>query len=72
MVRKSTLLERTRTNQQNVRFSDLVALAQVMGFVPSKQRGTSHRRFVQPSVGIYLNLSQRRMATPSQTRCVSF
>lgn len=41
-----------------------------MGFVPVKQRGTSHRRFVHPVAGIYLNIQPEAQGTakPYQVR----
>ena len=56
MTRTAKLLARVRNNPRDVRFSDLVALVEAMGFVAIRQRGTSHRRYVHPPTETYLNL----------------
>ena len=60
MPSKRKLLMRVRNNPRDVRFSDLVRLVEAAGFVPIPQRGTSHRQYVHPITGAYLNLRPRR------------
>ena len=56
MASKDKLLARVRINPRDVRFSDLLTLVEAMGFLPIPQRGGSHRRYVHPTAGEYLNL----------------
>jgi predicted RNA binding protein YcfA (HicA-like mRNA interferase family) len=56
MARMEKLLLRTRNNQRDVRFSDLLMLVEAFGYVPIRQRPGSHRRYVHPATGEYLNL----------------
>ena len=59
MTTKRKLLARARNNPRNVRFSDLLTMVEAVGFVPIRQRGTSHRRYVHPEAKIYLNLQPK-------------
>lgn len=60
MVRKDKLLLRVRNNPRNVRFSDLITLAEASGFVLVRQRGTSHRRSLHPATETSLNPQRDR------------
>ena len=60
VARVSKLLARARNNLRGVRYSDLLALVAAAGFVPIRQRGGSHQRFVQPEAEAYLNLQPLR------------
>ncbi len=56
MARHQKLLQRARNNPRDVRFSDLLTLATAAGFESIRQGGTSHRRFLHPTAGVFLNL----------------
>jgi predicted RNA binding protein YcfA (HicA-like mRNA interferase family) len=59
VTRRQNLLDRARNNPADVRFSDLVTLVEAVGFVAVRRRGTSHRRYVHPTLGVYLNLQAK-------------
>jgi hypothetical protein len=69
MARHSTLLARVRNNPRDVRFSDLLTLAEAFGFEFLRQEG-SHRHSVHRATGIYLNLQPagHGKAKPYQVR----
>jgi predicted RNA binding protein YcfA (HicA-like mRNA interferase family) len=54
-MRKRRLLERLLSGSKNVRFTDLVAVAEAFGFRLSRVSG-SHHIFVHPDVSELVNL----------------
>jgi predicted RNA binding protein YcfA (HicA-like mRNA interferase family) len=60
VTRRQKLLDRARNDPTDVRCSDLVTLVEAVGFVVVRQRGTSHRRYVHPTLGVYLNLQAKK------------
>lgn len=59
MVNKRKLLERVRNNPRDVRFPDLVSLAEAHGFVLDRSEG-SHRVYKHARVRELLNLQPRK------------
>ena len=54
-MNRRKLLERARNNPREVRFSDLVVLAEAFGYEPRGGRG-SHRVYRHPTIPERLNL----------------
>jgi predicted RNA binding protein YcfA (HicA-like mRNA interferase family) len=55
-VNKRKLLAKVRNNPWNVRFADLVLLAEAHGFELDRQSGSSHSIFKHPAARALLNL----------------
>ncbi len=67
-MNKRKLLDKILSGSKNVRFDDLVALAEGFGFRLSRVRG-SHHIFVHPDVPEILNLQNHEgQAKPYQVR----
>lgn len=68
-MNKRKLLERARNNPRDVRFADLVSLAEAHGFALDRVDG-SHRVYKHPRVRELLNLQPRKdgKAKPYQVR----
>jgi predicted RNA binding protein YcfA (HicA-like mRNA interferase family) len=54
-VNPSKLLAKARNNPSDVRFTELLALAEAIGYRFERTRG-SHRIYVHPAVPLHLNL----------------
>ena len=67
-MRREKLLRRITANPQNVRFSDLCAAAESVGFIFKRQTG-SHRFYAHPRLKAIVNFQERRgMAKPYPVR----
>jgi predicted RNA binding protein YcfA (HicA-like mRNA interferase family) len=67
-VNKQRLLKRALTGSKNIRFEDMVLLAQAFGFHLSRTRG-SHHIFIHPELQELLNLQDAAgQAKPYQIR----
>lgn len=67
-MNKRKLLEKILSGSKNIRFDDLVALAESYGFRLSRING-SHHIFVHPNIPEQLNLQNvKGKAKPYQTR----
>lgn len=68
MTRCADLLARARGNPASLRFSEACTLAECLGWVLARQRG-SHRIFKRPGTMRLVNLQDvRGMAKPYQVR----
>jgi predicted RNA binding protein YcfA (HicA-like mRNA interferase family) len=56
-MKKRKLLQKALTNPQNIRFNEMVILAEAFGFRLSRVRG-SHHIFVHPQVAELVNLQE--------------
>ena len=67
-MNKQRLLKRLLTGSKNIRFEDMVTLAQAFGFRLSRTRG-SHHIFIHPQIQELLNLQDvDGKAKPYQVR----
>jgi len=67
-MNKRKLLKKVLSGSQNIRFSDMVALAEAFGFHLSRVSG-SHHIFVHPQIRELINLQEvKGQAKPYQIR----
>ena len=69
-MNKRKLLQKILDGSKNVRFQDMVALAQAFGFRLARVQG-SHHIFTHPGIPELVNL-QNSMGRPSRIRSNSF
>jgi hypothetical protein len=50
MSNRQKLLEKARNSPNNLRFGELCKLAEYYGWIPKKQKGTSHKLYVNPAL----------------------
>lgn len=71
MGRKEKLLARARNNPPGVRYADLRMLAETVGFVFVRQRG-SHRQYCHPLTSDGLNVQPRGAGTAKDWQVRAF
>ncbi|NQU64073.1 MAG: type II toxin-antitoxin system HicA family toxin [SAR324 cluster bacterium] len=56
MANPKKLLQKAQNSPNNIKFEDVVKLAELVGFRFKRQKGTSHKIFDLPGTDVMLNL----------------